>query len=335
METGAPVRVGIVGCGLRGRRHVACLGGFPDVRIEALCDPSGESLSAAAGLSGAPLQFQSLAGFLAADLDAVVLAVPAHLNASVAREVLRCGHPTLLEKPPAMTLAETRDLKALADMTGARCMVGVNRRFHPVIADGLAAVRARGPIVQIVAEFHKSMDRQIAAQVLPPAALAAHPSAFLMESPIHAIDLTRYAAGSPVERVTAAARRCFHDYPDSHAALVEFANGTLATLTFNYTGDVRLERYEFHGRNISAFIENSLTSGTTLEIAADGVRTRTTRMTDSGLAAQNRAFIDGVKAGGCFAPPAPGLDEAIETMALAEAIAGQCAPRLGPGSPRP
>jgi hypothetical protein len=55
---------------------------------------------------------------------------------------------------------------------------------------------------------------------------------------------------------------------------------------------------------------------------ADGHKIRTTRMTDSGLAAQNRFFIDGVKAKDDFAAPSPGLEEAIETMVLAEAIAG-------------
>ena len=34
-----------------------------------------------------------------------------------------------------------------------------------------------------------------------------------------------------------------------------FANGCVAQISANYTTDARLERYEIHGRDISAYLE--------------------------------------------------------------------------------
>jgi predicted dehydrogenase len=308
------VRVGVVGCGARGRRHLAGLARFADVSIEAICDPFQRNLDVAAQEFKPRGKFTAPEQFLDQDLDAVVVAVPAHLNGKVGADVLRRGFPTLLEKPPGLTSSETRELIGIAAKSGARCMVGLNRRYHPLVMEALEAVHARGPIVQVVAEFHKSMSRLLKDEVFPELML----HKLLLETPIHAIDLARYAAGSPVIRVARAARRVFHQYDDIHAALVEFDNGCVASMTFNYTGDARLERYEFHGDRISAYLDGV----TEMEIVADGQRVRTVRSTDSGLANQNRAFIDGVKSGTDFGPAAAGLEEALETMKLSEAIGG-------------
>lgn len=40
-----------------------------------------------------------------------------------------------------------------------------------------------------------------------------------------------------------------------HAALVLFENGCVAHIIANYTTSARLERYEIHGREISAYLE--------------------------------------------------------------------------------
>lgn len=308
------VRVGVVGCGARGRRHTATLARLPDVVIEALCDPGERNLEIATQEFKPRGGFTALKEFLDQPLDAVVIAVPAHLNGAVGAEVLRRGLPTLLEKPPGLSPFETRELRDIAKESGARCMVGLNRRYHPLVMEALDAVRARGPVVQIVSEFHKSMTRLMKTESFPDLML----KKLLLETPIHAIDLARHAAASPVHRVASAARKACHDYDDVHAALVEFENGSVASLTFNYTGDARLERYEFHGNGISAYLEGV----TSMEIVAEGQSVRTARATDSGLANQNRAFIDAVKSGGSFGPAAADLEEALQTMELSEAIGG-------------
>ena len=134
-------------------------------------------------------------------LDAVIVAVPPHLNAVAALPCLRRGVSTMLEKPPGLSTAETEELRDAAAATGALGMVAWNRRFHPMVAAAREIVESRGPIVQIVAAFHKSMTdtqarRQYSYDVL---------DNMLYESPIHAIDP---GAGARRVRGDPGAQRC-------------------------------------------------------------------------------------------------------------------------------
>ena len=49
------------------------------------------------------------------------------------RELLRAGVDVLVEKPMAATLAEARDLKAIAERGGRILQVGHLERFNPAI----------------------------------------------------------------------------------------------------------------------------------------------------------------------------------------------------------
>jgi predicted dehydrogenase len=101
-----------------------------------------------------------------------------------------------------------------------------------------------------------------------------------------------------------------------YAALVLFENGCVAQLTANYTTGARLERYEIHGHGISAYLEG-VSQGT---ILSQGERRELSVAGDGGMYAQTRFFLDCVKEDRPIGLPAANLDEAIKTMALAEAI---------------
>ena len=66
--------------------------------------------------------------------------------------------------------------------------------------------------------------------------------------------LIRHLADAPVSEVHSFVRRV-SAYRDVHAALIVFENECVAQLSANYTTDARLERYEIHGRDISAYLE--------------------------------------------------------------------------------
>ena len=76
-------------------------------------------------------------------------------------------------------------------------MVGWNRRFEPLIRNAVEEIRRRGPIVQLVGEFHKNMTRLEALNRFPEHLL----DNFLWETPIHAIDLVRFLGASEVVEV--------------------------------------------------------------------------------------------------------------------------------------
>ena len=306
------LRVGVVGCGSRGRGHIQILSEFDDVHLAAVCDPIAEIRAPVCEQYGIEGQCGDVSELLDGEaLDAVFVAPPAHLNAALALPCLEAGVHTFLEKPPGLSTRETEGLKAASDKTAAKAMVGWNRRFHPIVVEARDLVLDRGPITQLVGEFHKSItelgNSGKFAEVLM--------DQMLFETPIHAIDTIRFLAGAEVSEVHSVVRRSMSGYRDVHAALVAFDNGVVAQLIHNYTTNARLERYEIHGHEISAYMEG-VSGG---QVFCDGEK-QALRGKGSGTKEQNRFFIDCIKSDRPIALPAANLDEAIKTMQLAEAI---------------
>ena len=307
------LRVAVVGCGGRGRGHMNHLQEFEDIELVAVCDPIAQARNAAGEQFGVPQRYASVEQLLDAEaLDAVFIATPAHLNAQAAQPCLERGVNTLLEKPPGMSVSETTSLRQAAARTGAKAMVGWNRRFHPIIVKARNMVGERGPVAQLVGEFHKSMSRFEASGRFPEIVM----DNMLLETPIHAIDIVRAIAGAEVAEVHSVVRRAFSRYKDVHGALIRFENNCVAHLIANYTTDARLERYEIHGRDISAYLEG-VSQGFVL---CDGKRYDLGGAGTGGTLEQNRYFLDCVKENRPVSLPAANLDEAVKTMELVEAI---------------
>lgn len=308
----ANIQVGLIGCGGRGRGHARALHALADVELVAICDPVAANREQVGDEWGIERRYATIEAMLnAEELAAAIVATPAHLNAEAARPCLERGIDTLLEKPPGLSLDQTRALKEASAASGARGMVGWNRRFDPLVLRVCAEIAARGPIYQLVGEFHKSMSRFAAAGRFPAIVM----DNMLLESPIHAIDLVRHLGGAPVAEVHSFVRRA-SAYKDVHAALVVFENDCVAQICANYTTDARLERYEIHGRDISAYLEGI----STCELVCDGERKHLQKDGTDSTLAQAAHFFDCIKADRPIGPPAADLDEALATMELATAI---------------
>ena len=305
------LQVAVIGCGGRGRGHMKILSEFDDTALVAVCDPVEEARNNAAEMFNVPNRYESIEALLDNEtLDAIFVATPAHLNGEAALPCFERGVHTLLEKPPGMSVAETVALQSAAERTGAKGMVGWNRRFHPIIVEAKRQVTARGPVTQIVGEFHKSITRLTGRF---PEHLMDN---MFLETPIHALDTIRAVAEADVQEVHSVVQRAISDYKDVHAALILFDNGCVAQHIANYTTDARLERYEIHGRDISAYLEG-VSQGT---VFCDGTQHKLTEAGTGGTVEQNRYFLDCVKSDTPVSFPAANLDEAVKTMQLAEAI---------------
>ena len=305
------LRVAVIGCGGRGRGHMKILSEFDDTTLTAVCDPVETARNNAADTFNVSNRYESIDELLDSEtLDAIFVATPAHLNGEAALPCFERGVHTLLEKPPGMSVSETVALRTAAERTGAKGMVGWNRRFHPIIVEAKRQVTARGPVTQIVGEFHKSITRLTGRF---PEHLMDN---MFLETPIHALDTIRAVAEADVQEVHSVVQRAISDYKDVHAALILFDNGCVAQHIANYTTDARLERYEIHGRDISAYLEG-VSQGT---VFCDGTQHKLTEAGTGGTVEQNRYFLDCVKSDTPVSFPAANLDEAVKTMQLAEDI---------------
>ena len=284
---------------------------FDDTDLIAVCDPVETARNSAADTFNVSNRYESIDELLDSEtLDAIFVATPAHLNGEAALPCFERGVHTLLEKPPGMSVSETEALRRAAERTGAKGMVGWNRRFHPIIVEAKRQVTARGPVTQIVGEFHKSITRLTGRF---PEHLMDN---MFLETPIHALDTIRAVAEADVQEVHSVVQRAISNYKDVHAALILFDNGCVAQHIANYTTDARLERYEIHGRDISAYLEG-VSHGT---VFRDGTQHKLTEAGTGGTVEQNRYFLDCVKSDTPVSFPAANLDEAVKTMQLAEDI---------------
>ncbi|MEE2709664.1 MAG: Gfo/Idh/MocA family oxidoreductase [Gemmatimonadota bacterium] len=310
------LRVAVVGAGPKGRQHVNVLHDFEDVDLVALCDPVDEVRDSVGDAFHVPNRYADLDAMLDVEtLDAVFLGTPPQLNAPIAQICVERGLHTFLEKPPGMNTEETEALRDAVDRTGVKAMVGLNRRFHPIINRALEMVRERGPVVQLVGEFHKSLEGIITRNKYPFPVL----DNFLMTNDIHAIDIVRFMAGAEVKQVHSFARRVNSPYRNVHAALVRFDNDIIASYTFNYTTGDRLERYEIHGIGVSAYLEG-VKRGT---VFCSGERHDLTEAewgASGGTVEEDRFFLDCIQKDRPVTLPGASMDEAVKTAKLVDAI---------------
>ena len=287
----------------------------PQAEVVAVSDPSPNARDKAES------EFPNATAFVSpkemandGGVDAIVVATSAHLNGVVAHEAVSSGKPILVEKPPAMSLQELERLTGTADRSGSRVIVAFNRRFNGLIRSALDAVLQDGPVIQIVAEFHKDIhdftdDPRFSPDIM---------DYMLLESPIHAVDLVTHIADSPVSQVHSVVGRVASQYRDVHAALIEFENGVVCQFSAAYTAGGRLERYEIHGRYVSAYLEG-VDKGWLLRgnerTELDPPRTRL-----GDLAAQDGAFVNALVDGTPFPDNAATLQSSCATLDLCERI---------------
>jgi predicted dehydrogenase len=167
----SPVRVGLIGCGNRGRSLLRTMLTIPGIRVPALCDISPDNLDAASRMltdSGhaKPESFsrgiEDFRRLLALpELDAVVIATPWHWHTPMAVAAMEAGKYAAVEVPAAITMDECWQLVETHERTGVPCMMLENWSFRQ---DNLAVLNMvrQGLLGQIVhchcAHSHDCID---------------------------------------------------------------------------------------------------------------------------------------------------------------------------------
>lgn len=140
--TDARLALGIVGCGaVVERYHLPAVLGSERVQLRAVADPSPERAHAVAGTSGATVVTSHHE--LIPLVDAAIVAVPNHLHATVALELVRAGVHVLVEKPLAPTSAECSEIVRAAEEADVTLAVGLDFRFAPAIRFVQAVLQQR------------------------------------------------------------------------------------------------------------------------------------------------------------------------------------------------
>jgi predicted dehydrogenase len=127
------MKVGIVGCGLIGKRRAQVAHQTPGDEVVIVADVDENRARAAADETGC-LAVQDWQEVVRRDdLDAVVVATPNKYLTPVSVAALENGKHVLCEKPPGRNFAETQAMVAATQKAGRVLKVGFNHRHHPAI----------------------------------------------------------------------------------------------------------------------------------------------------------------------------------------------------------
>lgn len=224
--------IAVIGAGIIGQTHIGALRGVPRLRLAALVDPT----PAAADLArqnGVP-HYPSVEALLAEGaLAGVIVASPNETHLPIAQSCLRAGVPVLLEKPPANSLAEVRQLVETVATTGVPVLVGHHRRHNPMIRAARQAIQAQRIGDLVVATVLCTLKKD-APYFNVPWRTRAGSGGPLHINLVHEIDLLRHFFGE-VASVTAQVshqRRSFA-VEDTAAVTLRFTAGGLAALTIS------------------------------------------------------------------------------------------------------
>jgi predicted dehydrogenase len=234
------IRIGVLGAGYMGKFHAEKFSSLKDCSLSGVADAD----PVRAAEIGKALGCRHVTDYraLLKDLDAACVAVPTEKHYEVARDCLEAGLHVLVEKPLAKTLAEADELIALAKQKGLVLQVGHLQRFNPAFR-ALAADSARPLFVDI--------------ERLAPFKARGTDVDVILDLMIHDLDLALALARAPVERVSASGFRVLTDAIDIANARIEFADGTIASLSASRVSQapVRKLRVFRHDGYVSADLQ--------------------------------------------------------------------------------
>jgi predicted dehydrogenase len=224
------VRIGMVGVGFMGRRHIEFVRQRSDARLVAVADP------AARGSFDCPTYGTVTDMLQGQDLDAVVIANPNVLHVDTAIECLEHGLAVLLEKPIATSYAEALRLVAAVDGLGGRLLVGHQRRHHPAVSAARLAIAA-GEVGELVAVSGMWSARKGDAYFDETPWHRQPGAGVLLINFVHDLDLLRYLCGevAEVQAMTSSHARGL-EVEDTITVNLRFDNGAIGSFLASDAG---------------------------------------------------------------------------------------------------
>ena len=265
------LRFGVTGVGHRGMTLARTLAGMDDATIVGLADLDPGRLAAAAAEFGVERTFALVSEMVdSMDLDAVLVLTPDAAHHPQTIRCLEAGVHVFVEKPPAYTVGETREMAAAADRAGKHLMVGWNRTYA---LKRVKELFGDEPPAAVVADFVRPDP------------------AFLGLLRNHLVDPLYYLCGVP-DKIVALGNMADEDREGNTVASVLFKEGSLGQVTLSLGAGGRSERLTAFGNGYSVFIDSTSTGAGT--VVRGGKVVETLEPVDS-IALQIRHFIDCVK----------------------------------------
>lgn len=316
---GKTVKVAMIGAGGRAvSAHYPSLHDMKDVKIVGVSELNEDRLKSVGDQFGVKGLYTNYVEMIEKEKPDVVYAImPPHHMYDVCATVMQMGCHLMIEKPPAVTTEQTRQMAILARDNKVLTGVTFQRRFAPVIRGGKEICEKKGPVHSAVSTFYKC--------AVGGAPYYRGAMDILTCDAIHAVDTLRYLCGGDVVSVASDVRRLGSEHCNIHQALVTFSTGATGVLLTNWMTGRRMFTVEIHSPGISVFGDPEEGGRVFADGKVEAVQDLDPfAMTKSdsehvayGAFATNRHLIDCVKTG---KQPETNFADAVKTMELVDAV---------------
>ena len=236
MENMPKLKVGVIGTGALGRHHARLYAQSPNAEMIGIFDVQQDAAKKVGAEFGLPVfdKWEELA----AQCDALSVAVPANYHASTTIPLLEMGKHVLVEKPIAASVDDARAMCEAAAKNQLVLGVGHVERFNPAM-DYL--------------ETHLDKPRFIEARRLaayPPARPGMHRRgtevSVILDLMVHDLDLVLHLANSEVESFEVSGSPILSDSEDLVSARIKFVNGCCANVTASRVSSTPVSRLQMY-----------------------------------------------------------------------------------------
>jgi len=218
------LRVAVIGTGFWGKNQARVFSQLDQTELVCVCDMD-ETRARAVGTEFHIPYFTNKADVFARnDIDAVTICTPTITHKEVATQALRAGKHTLVEKPMTNTVAEARELVALAKDRKLRLMPGHIERFNPAVDYLRSLLDEEG--LGTVTLFHARRVGRWPERI--------GDVGVVRDTAIHDIDLARYIFRDEAQSVHAKVGSVRHTKEDYAEIMLEFKRGGTAFIDANW-----------------------------------------------------------------------------------------------------
>ena len=308
------LKVGVIGVGALGRHHARLYAESPNAEVVGIFDVQKET----AEKVGAEFNLKVFEKWedLAAQCDALSVAVPANYHAQATVPLLEMGKHVLVEKPIASSIQE------------AELMVETAKKHNVVF--GVGHVERFNPAMDFLEKYHAA-TRFIEAHRLakyPPARPGQHRRgtevSVVLDLMIHDIDLVLTMVKADVERIDVVGIPVLSGTEDIVNARIKFVNGSCASLTASRVSQDPLRRFRVFQDDCYISMDYGNHFGMVLKRNRLGLARKDVDLDDkNALAAELEDFIAAVnktRETGVVCPPKVPGEQGLRALRMAVAI---------------
>ena len=313
----AKLKVGVIGVGVLGRFHTKLYKENPNVELVGVFDVSSAQ-AAKIGEEFGVKAFSSEAE-LAAQCDALTVAVPATNHYETAMPLIKMGKHLLMEKPLAATGAQAKELVAAAEKKGIVFGVGHVERFNAAM-DFLEKNRSNTLFI----EAHRLAK-------YPPPRPGMHRRgtevSVVLDLMIHDLDLVLTMVGSEVERFDAVGMPVLSKTEDIANVRLKFKNGAVANVTASRVSSEPMRKFRVFQTDSYISMDYAKSTGRIIRKSFLGVAVKKVNLCEkNALAAEIADFVDAVRRSQegpvLYQPKVTGA-QGLRALELAEAITSE------------